>query len=106
MTPALLQPEVAYPGTVKTEIGARRARAKQYYDRNVGGTPHDVIQPGQWVYANPSLSTSIPPGLTALLRKYPRRGRILWLSLMEKFAEIEQRSDWLQPHPLVERADR
>jgi len=49
MTPALLQPEVAYPGTVKTEIGARRARAKWYYDRNVGGTPHDVIQPGQWV---------------------------------------------------------
>ena len=47
MAPALLQPEVAYLGTVKTEIGARRARAKQYYDRNVGGTLHDVIQPGQ-----------------------------------------------------------
>ena len=54
MTPALLQPEVANPGTVKTEIGARRATGKQYYDRNVGGTPHDVTQPGQWVYAKPN----------------------------------------------------
>ena len=52
MTPALVQPEVAYPGSVKTEIGARRTRANHYYDRNMGGTSHDVIQPGQWVYAN------------------------------------------------------
>ena len=39
---------------VKTEIGACRTRAKQYYDRNLGGTPHDVIQPGKWVYAKPN----------------------------------------------------
>ena len=52
MTPALVQPEVAYPGSVKTEIGARRTRANHYYDRNMGGTSHDVIQPGHWVYAN------------------------------------------------------
>jgi len=54
MTPALLQPEVAYSVTVKTEIGARQTRAKQYYDRRVRGTPHEVIQPGQWVYAKPN----------------------------------------------------
>ena len=46
---------------------------------------------------------SIPSGLTALLRKYSRQGHTLWLPLMERFAEIEHRSDWLQPHPLVER---
>ena len=27
----------------------RRTRAKHYYDRNLGGTPHDAIQPGQWL---------------------------------------------------------
>ena len=51
MTPVLLQPEVAHPVAVKTEIGARQARAKQYYDRNLGGKPHEDIHPGQWVYA-------------------------------------------------------
>ena len=54
MTPALLQSEVAYPATVKTEIGARWSRAKQYYDRKTGVLPHGVIQPGQWVYAKPN----------------------------------------------------
>ena len=51
MTSALLQPEVAHPVAVNTEISARRTRAKQYYDRNLGGKAHDEIQPGQWVYA-------------------------------------------------------
>jgi len=69
MTPALLQPEVAYPGTVKTEIGARRARAKQYYDINLGATPHDVIQPGQWVYAKPSASSL--KGATIIAQAHP-----------------------------------
>ena len=50
-SPVLLQPEVAHPVAVKTEISARRTRAKQYYDRNLGGKAHDEIQPGQWVYA-------------------------------------------------------
>ena len=50
MMPSLLQPTVVYSGTVKTEIQGRRARAKHYYDRNLGGV-HGAIQPGQWVYA-------------------------------------------------------
>ena len=54
MTSALLQPEIAHPVAVKTEIGARRTRAKQYYDRNLGGKTHEEIQPGQWVYAKPN----------------------------------------------------
>jgi len=54
MTSALLQPEIAHPVAVKTEIGARRTRAKQYYDRNLGGKTHQEIQPGQWVYAKPN----------------------------------------------------
>ena len=54
MTSVLLQPEVAHPVAVKTEIGARRTRAKQYYDRNLGGKAHEEIQPGQWVYAKPN----------------------------------------------------
>ncbi|KAL9974985.1 hypothetical protein ACROYT_G012097 [Oculina patagonica] len=54
MTLALLQPEVAHPVAVTTEIGARRTRAKLYYDRNLGGTAHEEIQPGQWVYAKPN----------------------------------------------------
>ena len=54
MTSALLQPEVAHPVAVKTEIGARRTRANQYYDRNLGGKAHEQIQPGQWVYAKPN----------------------------------------------------
>ena len=54
MTPALLQPEVAHFVAVTTDIGARRTRAKQYYDRNLGGTAHEEIQPGQWVYAKPN----------------------------------------------------
>ena len=39
---------------MQTEIGARRTRAKQYYDRNLGGKAHEEIQPGQWVYAKPN----------------------------------------------------
>ena len=54
MTSALLKPEVGHPVAVKTEIGARRTRAKQYYDRNLGGKAHEEIQPGQWVYAKPN----------------------------------------------------
>ena len=54
MTSALLQPEVAHPVAVKTEIGARRTRAKHYYDRNLGGKAHEEIQSGQWVYAKPN----------------------------------------------------
>ena len=52
---------------------------------------------------NPTLSISIPPGFTALLRKYPRRGPTLRLPLMERLTEIAHRSDWLQPQPLVQR---
>ena len=51
MTSALLKPEVGHPVAVNTEIGARRTRAKQYYDKNLAGKAHEVIQPGQWVYA-------------------------------------------------------
>ena len=54
MTSVLLKPEVGHPVAVKTEIGARRTRAKQYYDRNLGGKAHEEIQPGQWVYAKPN----------------------------------------------------
>ena len=36
MTSSLLQPKVAHPVAIKTEIGAHRTRAKQYYDRNLG----------------------------------------------------------------------
>ena len=54
MTSALLQPEAAHPVAVKMEIGARRTRAKQYYDRNLGEKAHEEIQPGQWVYAKPN----------------------------------------------------
>lgn len=54
MTPELLQPEVAYPVTVRTEIEARRSRGKQYYYGNLGRTAHEEIQPGQWVYAKPN----------------------------------------------------
>ena len=54
MTSVLLEPEVAHPVAVKTEIGARRTRAKHYYDRNLGGKAHEGIQPGQWVYAKPN----------------------------------------------------
>ena len=54
MAPVLLKPEVAHPVAVKTEIGARRTRAKQYYDRHLGGKAHEEIQPGQWVYAKPN----------------------------------------------------
>ena len=54
MMPALLQSAVAYSGTVKTEIEGRQTRAKHYYDRKLGGTPHDAIQPGQWEYAKPN----------------------------------------------------
>ena len=51
MTSAPLQPEVAHPVAVKTEIGARGTRAKQHYERNLAGKAHEKIQPGQWVYA-------------------------------------------------------
>ena len=54
MTSAPLQPEVAHPVAVKTKIGARQTRAKQYYDRNFAGKAHEEIQPGQWVYAKPN----------------------------------------------------
>jgi len=36
MTPGLLKPEVAHLVAAKPEIGVRRTRAKQYYDRNLG----------------------------------------------------------------------
>ena len=52
--PSLLYPVVAYSRTDKTEIEGRRTRAKHYYDRNLGGTPHHPIQPGQWVHTKPS----------------------------------------------------
>ena len=54
MTSTLLQPEVAHPVAVQTVICARRTRAKQYYDRNLGGKAHEEIQSGQWVYAKPN----------------------------------------------------
>ena len=40
MTSAPLQPE-AHPVAVKTKIGARQTRAKQYYDRNFAGKAHE-----------------------------------------------------------------
>ena len=54
MTPGLLKPEVAHPVAVKAEIGVRRTRVKQYYDKNLGGKVHEEIQPGQWVYPKPN----------------------------------------------------
>ena len=53
MTSALLQPEVAHSVAVKTEIGAHRTSAKQYYDRHLEKRAREEIQPGQWVYAKP-----------------------------------------------------
>ena len=62
-SPALLQPEVAHLVAVKAEISARQTRAKQYYDRNLGGKASEEIQPGQWVYAksNPQHKHSASP---------------------------------------------
>jgi len=54
MTPGLLKPEVAHPVAVKAETGVHRTRAKQYYDRNLGGKADKEIQPGQWVYVKPN----------------------------------------------------
>lgn len=60
MTSALLQPVVAHPVAVKTVLGARRTRAKQHHDRNLGEMAHEENQPGQRVYmSNPIFSTSI-----------------------------------------------
>ena len=95
MTSALLQPEVAHTVAVKTEIGACRTRAKQYYDRNLGGKAHEEIQPGQWYMPNPTLSTSILPGLMALYRKCPHPGHTLLLLLtVDRCAGTEHRSGW------------
>lgn len=61
MTPQLLQPELAHPVTVTTEIEEHPPRAKKYYDRNLGGKAQEEIQPGQWVYAkrNPKHKHSV-----------------------------------------------
>ena len=92
MTSALLQPEKAHPVAVKTEIGARRTRAKQYYDRNLGGKPHEEIQPGQWVYAKPNphhKHSAWPHGIV----QCPHPGHTLLLLLtVERCAGKEHRS--------------
>ena len=51
MMPSLLQPAVAYSGTIKTEIAGHRTRAI-YQDGNLGGI-HNAIQQGLWVYVKP-----------------------------------------------------
>ena len=51
--PVHLQSAVAYSGTVENEIEGRRIRAKHDYDRKLGRTPHDAIQPRHWVYVKP-----------------------------------------------------
>ena len=52
---------------------------------------------------NPIFSSSIQPGPMALSRNCPRQGHTLLLSLMERYTEIESRSDWLLLHPLMRR---
>ena len=60
MTSALLQPAVAHPVAVKTEIGARRTRAKQYYDRNLGGKTYMSQQPSASYEDDQPLGQALP----------------------------------------------
>ena len=103
ITPALLQPEVAHHAAGKTDIGARRIRAKPYYDRNLGGKAHNFSLARGYM-PNPTLSTRILPGRMALYRKCPHPGHtLLSLLMVDRCAEMEHRSGWPQPHHLMRR---
>ena len=101
--PALLQPAVAYSGTLKTEIEGRRTRAEHYYDRNWEERPIMQFSHDSGYIQNSILRTNIQLGPMALSSNCPRQGLTLLLSLMERYAEIESRSDWLLLHPLMRR---
>ena len=103
MTSALLQPEIAHSVAVKTEIDACRTRARQYFDRNLGGKGHGEIQPGQWVYAKPNPQhkhSAWPHGIVQKVSS-SRSYTVVTPNGGEMRRKRTQFTGWLLPHHLA-----